>query len=197
MAPVAAQLDLVRDTFQNDGEYTSIFARIRSQPYTSTIQRRTVMLSIPNTYAGPHTSPGVVVGAVFAAAGAFILIFAALFITFGRNDVNEVESVIVSESTRSRRSGPRSRSRARSRPRSQQPPRRRTPEVVEVRRTPEVVVERVSVVTTSDTSDSQVIEVYEDDSFDESDVRPGPRGGYRSVEPSEYGGRRPRNYRRG
>lgn len=142
------------------------------------------MISIPNTYAGPHTSAGVVIGAVLAAVGAFVLIIVALFMTFGRQNISESESVVVSESIRSRRSRPRSRARSQ---------RRRTPEVVEVQ---ESVTASMSEMT-----EEHVIEVFEEeDSFDESPRRLGRRrgSGYRSVEPSEYSGRRPpRNYRRG
>ncbi|EEP82307.1 predicted protein [Uncinocarpus reesii 1704] len=123
------------------------------------------MLSIPNTYTGPHTSAGIVIGAVLAAAGGFILLFLILFFTVNRRAISASESVVVSESTRSRRS------RAQSRP-------RRTPEVVDVR----------SSVTDSMMEEDYVEVFEEEDSIDEPPRRNRRSSGYRTVNPREYGG---------
>ncbi|KMP07545.1 hypothetical protein DIZ76_017259 [Coccidioides immitis] len=162
-----------KNGLKHHGGAVSMFTKIRSEASPDnglalTLRRRTTMISIPNTYTGPHPSSGVVIGALIGAVGSFVLILGILLFSLNRRRISESESVVTSEATRSRHSNARSY-------------RRRTPEIVEPRES-----------VTASMTEEDYIDVYEeDDSFVDSPRRDRYTSRWRSVDPGEYGrGRR-------
>lgn len=143
----------------------------------SSIARRTSqMISIPSTYAGPYTHPGVVIGIVFATVLGIILLLYGIFFALGGARLiaprpapeDEPSDIVDTEESRSRGSRPRSRP-------------------------------VVQVQYDSSTSSEETESYMDSESLPQSPRRShGRPGGYRPVDPHEYGGgRRPRRSMRG
>lgn len=167
------------------------FRRSQESPDTiasSQDRRLNQMVSIPNTYGELDTSPepGVVAGIVLGTVGGVILILYLLYLIFGRKPARVVDD-----------------GRSRSRSRSPYIERSEMSEVTRSRsRTPlprsrsrrDTVVVEESYTASSAGDEDDVVEVFEE----HSPSPPRRGGGYRTVDPYEYGGggRPMRNVRR-
>ncbi|KAK2739675.1 hypothetical protein FQN57_006509 [Myotisia sp. PD_48] len=145
---------------------------------SSSLAPRTQMVSIPNTYNGPDTSPGIVVAAVLISAIVFFGLFVVLRTIiynrlYGDKDTPEEEPRRPSRSQR-----PSTRA---FRPAARKPPpvhhqqRRQRPEVVEV-------------MSASDQTESYDTIYDDEDDFEDESYISQRRGGYKPVNPHQHGG---------
>lgn len=158
------------------------------------LEKRYSTISIPSTYANLNSGPlpGTVAGIVLGSVGGVVLILYLTFLALnpgglarGSPSVIDEEVVVRSRRSPSRRSEvievveERDRDHNRRRDSYRRPGSRRN----------DIIVEE-SMTGTSVTDDPNVIEVIEEESSALSTISPEPRrgGGYRTVDPLEYGG---------
>lgn len=158
------------------------------------LEKRYSAISIPSTYGHLNDSPppGTVAGIVLGSVGGVVLILYLTFLALnpgglarGSPSVIDEEVVVRSRRSPSRRSEvievveERDRDHNRRRDSYRRPGSRRN----------DIIVEE-SMTGTSVTDDPNVIEVIEEESSALSTISPEPRrgGGYRTVDPLEYGG---------
>lgn len=158
------------------------------------LEKRYTTISIPSTYGNLNSSPppGTVAGIVLGSVGGVVLILYLTFLALnpgglarGSPSVIDEEVVVRSRRSPSRRSEvievveERDRDHDRRRDSYRRPGSRRN----------HVVVEE-SMTGTSVTDDPDLVEVIEEESSALSTISPEPRrgGGYRTVDPLEYGG---------
>ncbi|KAF3398420.1 hypothetical protein F1880_006274 [Penicillium rolfsii] len=158
------------------------------------LEKRYSTISIPSTYGNLNSSPppGTVAGIVLGSVGGVVLILYLTFLALnpgglarGTPSVIDEEVVVRSRRSASRRSDvievveERDRDHDRRRDSYRRPGSRRN----------DILVEE-SVTGTSVSHDPDVVEVIEEESSALSTISPAPRrgGGYRTVDPREYGG---------
>lgn len=165
-----------------------------SAPITTSIslsKRQAQILAIPTTYAGLNDgpAPGAVAGIVIGAVGGFLLVLWLLYTCFNMNGGGGGTEVVEEEIIRRRSRSPR-RSRSHSETieitKSRSPPPRRERIVVEETR-------RVSRPPEPEPEDpiDDIVEVIEEHSVSTppQSRRPSKRhGGFRTVDPAEFGG---------